>query len=512
MSLGGSTSTVSVQAAWAVLRRRRWWLLLPLLGGWAAVVSLRYVLPAQYQSQALLLIEQQSVPHTFVQPNVTFNADQMLQSLGQQVLSHDRLAQVVRQYHLYPALEARQGLDAAILKLRKAISIQPVSLASLPHPQKGDWSAITIAFQAPSPALAQSVANDLTTLFIQDNLQATQQASAQTTSFLDQQVQQAAARLQQARTQVQSFEHAHLGTLPGQTQTNLAMTMSLQTELASSLAAVNSTKQEIASDRVLLAQAPTPAQQAQQQQLAALEAQLQQLRSRYTDRYPAVVALQRQIVSLQRSPHGVAAAGASSSSAPAAQSSLALSRVRSQLQADEALLPEQEKQVSALRREIGEYQRRLSLAPLPATQLASLQAQEQAAAAAYQELLGKRNASQMASQLEAQQGGAQFRLLDAPALPQKPISPKPGVLSVLGVAVGLILGLAISAAAELLQDRIGGEAEIVALGLTPILARVPSLRSHREIRRRRWRARVEWMAASSLLLVLIVGNVWMLRG
>ncbi|TAN21964.1 MAG: hypothetical protein EPN33_09930 [Acidobacteria bacterium] len=503
---------MSVQAVGAIFRRRRWWLLLPLLCGWAAVASLRYVLPAQYQSQALLLIEQQSVPHTYVQPNVTFNADQMLQSLGQQVLSHDRLAQVVRQYHLYPAVEARQGLDAAILKLRKAISIQPVSLASLPHPQSGDWSAITIAFQAPSPALAQAVANDLTTLFIQDNLQATQQASAQTTSFLDQQVQQAAAQLQQTRAQVQSFEHAHLGTLPGQTQTNLAMAMSLQTELASSLAAIHSTKQEIASDRALLAQAPTPAQQAQQQQLAALEAQLQQLRSRYTDRYPAVVALQQQIVALQHSPHPAAAAGASGSSIPAAQSSLALSQVRSQLQADEALLPEQQKQVSALRREAGEYQRRLSLAPLPATQLASLQGQEQLAVTAYQDLLGKRNASQMASQLEAQQGGAQFRLLDAPALPQKPISPKPGVLSLLGVVVGLILGLAVSAAAELLQDRIRGEAEIVALGLTPILARVPSLRSLSEMRRRRWQSRFEWAAGAALLLVLIAGNVWMLRG
>lgn len=505
MPLGGSTSTMSPQAVWAVIRRRRWWLLLPLLGGWAAVASLRFVLPAQYQSQALLLIEQQSVPHTYVQPNVTFNADQMLQSLGQQVLSHDRLAQVIRQYRLYPGVEARQGLDAAILKLRKAISIQPVSLASLPHPQSGDWSAITIGFQAQAPALAQAVANDLTTLFIQDNLQATQQASAQTTSFLDQQVQQAAAQLQQARAQVQHFENAHLGTLPGQTQTNLAMAMSLQTELGSSLAAVNRTKQEIASDRALLAQAPSPAQQAQQQQLASLVTQLQQLRSRYTARYPAVIALQQQIAALKKDPQASAAGSA-------AQNALALSQVRSQLQADETLLPQQQKQAKELQHQVATYQRRLALAPLPASELASLNAQEQQAAAAYQDLLNKRNASQMASQLEAQQGGAQFRLLDAPALPQKPISPKPGVLSVLGIAVGLILGLALSAAAELLQDRIRGEAEIVAMGLTPILARVPSLRSPSEQARRRWRARCEWAAGAALLLVLLAGNLWMLRG
>ncbi|MGH9483635.1 MAG: GumC family protein [Terriglobales bacterium] len=509
-----TSSSLSFPAAMAVLRRRRWWLLLPLVGGWLAVVSLRTVLPAQYQSQALLLIEQQSVPQTYVQPNVTFNADRLLQSLGQQVLSHDRLAQVVRQHHLYPGLQARQGLDAAILKLRKAISIQPVSLNSLPHPLQGDWSAITIGFEAQTPALAQAVANDLTTMFIQDNLQATQQASAQTTTFLDQQLEQASAQLQQARQRVQTYERAHLGTLPGQTQVNLAMAMSLQSELASSTAALNRTQQEIASDRGLLAQAQTPAEQKKQQQLADLQTQLQQLHSRYTSRYPAVVALQQQIAALQKpAPAAAAAPGAHAAPAPGTDGdSLTLTQIRSQLQADEGLLPRQQKQVSALNRELQQYQHRLSLAPLPAAHLAGLQAQEQQAAAAYQSLLGKRNASQMASQLEAQQGGAQFRLLDAPALPQKPVSPKPGVLSVLGLACGLILGLGASAAAELSQDRLRTEAEIVALGLTPILARVPSLHSRRERNRKRLRARLEWAAGVVLVLVLVAGNIWMLRG
>src|SRR6185437_1327756 len=248
-----------------------------------------------YESQALLLVEQQSVPQTYVQSNVTFNAGQLLQSMGLQVLSRDRLAQVVRQYHLYPDVQQRLGMDAAIAKLQKQITIEPVSLTSLPNPPPGDWSAIRIAFDASTPKLAQEVDNDLTTSFIQENLRATQQASAQTTTFLQQQLQQAAAPLQQAQAQVQNYERDHMGMLPGQEQANLAIMMNQQSALAATLATRNRIQLEIASDRALLANAPTPEQAQMQQDLTSLQSQLSTLRSHYTDRYPGVVLLEQQI-------------------------------------------------------------------------------------------------------------------------------------------------------------------------------------------------------------------------
>jgi len=494
----------------ALLVRRRWWLLLPLLAGWLGVVSLHWLLAPSYESQALLLVEQQSVPQSYVQSNVTFDAGQLLERMGLQVLSRDRLAQVVRQYHLYPAVQQRQGMDAAIQKLEKQITIEPVSLASLPNPPPGDWSGIRIAYTAPTPELAQAVDNDLTTSFIQENLRATQQASAQTTAFLQQQLQQAAAPLQQAQAQVQNYERSHMGTLPGQEQANLAMLMNQQSALAASVAARDQTQREIATDRGLLAQAPTPEQAQMQQQLAALQSQLSTMRSHYTDRYPGVVQLQQQIGALRsklRAGSGPRPAGA----ADGADGTLEASQVRSQLEADEALLPQLQQQVTGLQKQVQSYQHRLALAPLPAAQLASLQAQEQQAETSYQALLTKLNDSQMASQLEAQQGGAQFSLVNAPELPRTPIGPDPVLLSVLGLGLGLVLGLGASAAAELMQDRIGGEADVLALGLTPILVRIPALRSGEEWARRRRRAGWEWAAAAALVIVLIAGNLWLLR-
>lgn len=502
MSFAASARTSWPQLK-ATLMRRRWLFLLFLVAGWLAVASLRWVLPPEFQSQSLLLIQRQAVPTTYVQPNVTFDPNQMLQSMGLEVLSRDRLAQVIREHNLYPKLQQRGGMDAAIAELQKQIAIAPVDLASLPHPPAGDWSAVSIAFTASSPALAQAVANDLTTSFIQQNLKATQQASSDTTSFLRQQVQQAGDTLHQAQAAVQEFERRHLGSLPGQGQANLALVMNLQAQASAAVAGRDHTQQEITADRALLAQAPTSDQLALQQQLQSLEAQLGQMRSQYTARYPGIVSLQQQIAALQ------AKIAAGPGGKP--DNSLAMAQARSQLQADEALLPQQNDQVAQLQRDLNRYQVRLNAAPVPATQLAALESAEQQAQAAYQDMLGKWNSSRMASELAAQQGGAQFQLVNAPNWPREPSWPKPADLCLLGLLAGLCLGLGACLLAECMDDRIATESDLVALGVTPVLIRVPRLCS---ARRRRWQrlgAVAQWAAVSAALLFLLAANLWLWR-
>ncbi len=502
---GNASFSTSWAQARAILIRRRWWLLLPCFLGWIAVSSLRWVLPPQYRSQALLLVEQQSVPQTYVQPNVVFHSSELLQTMSQQVLSRNRLSRVVRRYGLYPATVRQQGLNAAVRRLRKAIRIQPVELAGLPKPRRGHWSAFRIAYRAATPALAQRVANRVTTMFIQANLRATQQASDRTTEFLRSQLQQASQTLAQRLQQLQNFERSHLGFLPGQDQANLTMVVSLQNEWAQSQSALYRTQQRIALDRSLLAQAPrTPAVRLRQQ-LAQLQARLRQLRSQYTDRYPDVVHVRNEIAAIQAQ---LARPGAGT---PVAVPSLARVQLRSQLQAAEAMLPRQQAQAARLRRELRRYQNRLTLSPLPAAQLAALTASYNQAQSGYQALLAKLNSSQMATQLEQRQGGAQFRLINPPGLPRRPVWPKARVLSLLGLALGLILGIAASALAELSRDVIETEAELIAMKVGPVLTRVPPLHSPSQVMRHRMFSALQWTLASGLIGLIVAGNLLLWR-
>ncbi len=90
---------------WAIVRRRRWWILLPLSVCWLVVWVVSWLLPATFQSDALILVEQQKVPEQYVVPNVSVSLQERLQSMTQQILSRTRLQATIDRFHLY----ARDG-------------------------------------------------------------------------------------------------------------------------------------------------------------------------------------------------------------------------------------------------------------------------------------------------------------------------------------------------------------------------------------------------------------------
>src|SRR5260370_4024169 len=96
---------------WAIVRRRRWWILLPLFICGGLVWGSSWLLPSTYQSDALILVEQQKVPEQYVVPNVVVGLQDRLQSMTQQILSRTRLQATIDRYHLYTR---RHGLKALL--------------------------------------------------------------------------------------------------------------------------------------------------------------------------------------------------------------------------------------------------------------------------------------------------------------------------------------------------------------------------------------------------------------
>ena len=64
------TSPLDFKKYWAIIRRRRWRFLLPLFLGWAIVWGISWILPETYRSEALIMVENQSVPEHIVRSNV----------------------------------------------------------------------------------------------------------------------------------------------------------------------------------------------------------------------------------------------------------------------------------------------------------------------------------------------------------------------------------------------------------------------------------------------------------
>src|SRR6266852_8729686 len=94
----------------------------------------------------------------------------------------------------------------------------------------------------------------------------------------------------------------------------------------------------------------------------------------------------------------------------------------------------------------------------------------------YNELLKKSNNSEMARDLQHQQEGEQFRVLDPPSLPDKPSFPKKTYFLGGGLGAGFALGVGILALIAFNDRSIYTERDVERCLQLPVLGLIPKLK------------------------------------
>jgi len=525
----------SLQEYWeeysAIALRRRWWILIPLFSCWAVVWMCGWLLPSTYVSDALILVEQQKVPEQYVVPNVTINLQDRLQSITEQVLSRTRLQEIIDQFHLYSSRGRLAKLlqpGDAVDRMRKDINIQMVQA---PDQSQGP-TAFKIEFSGSSPQIAQQVNTVLTSLFIHEDLETQEQLSESTTSFLNNQLADARAKLEEQEERVRAFKTSHFADLPSGLQSNLQILSGLQSEQQNNQRALDGARQQRLYLQSLIQQyetadgnagtgAPAPGTaQSVDQELLQLRAQLADERSRYTDDYPDVIALKERIANAEALRKKVLSSLALSQKSPQAKSAepvdvagivagapAPIMQAESQLKANLLEIQNYEKREKQLEAQVTAYQARLNQTPEIEAELADISRGYDESKANYDSLLQKQNQSQLATSLEQRQQGEQFRVLDPPSLPRKPSAPNHLLVSLGGLALGAVIGCALAALPELMNAPVR-ERDLKDLVPARILVGIPNLRTPKEFQSLR---RLRWMEAglvSAMLMVMALGNLY----
>jgi len=507
---------------WRVLCRRRWWLVLPAFGVWLAVWAVSWFLPAIYRSETVILVEQQKVPEQYVVPNVSVDLQDRLQSMTQQILSRTRLLGIMGQFNLYPKLRARRTGDEMVELMRKDIQVE---LVQAPN-RSGNLTAFKVAYMSKDPLLAQKVTAQLTSLFINENLKTRQEQSAQTTQFLAEQLEDAGRGLAEQEAKVKEFKSQYLGQLPEQVQSNVQILAGLQAQLQQETDQLGRAKQQSVYFETLRAQwnslesslatgKATTSPAALDQELARLRAELADLSSHYTDRHPDVRKIRDQIAKTERLkqqmeaqiaavPVGATIEGISHpSSAVDVQAASSRMEMESQIKANTVEIENRQRSIQDLQRRIAEYQARLNMTPVREQQMAELTRNYEQSRKNYEQLQAKLDQSGMATDLEKQQQGEQFRVLDPPNLPQKPYSPDRLLLNAIGLVAGLMFGAMVLTGSEILDDRIYSKEQLDAIVSAPVLSEIPRLTTTKE---KSQQIRSDWLQRGILgvLVMLIV--------
>jgi succinoglycan biosynthesis transport protein ExoP len=517
---------------WAIVRRRFWWVTVPLFLCWVVVWGMSWRLPPIYQSQALILVEQQKVPENYVVPNVTVSLQDRLQSMTQQILSRTRLQTTMDRFHLYSKPKGFFGFSKwqdPIEEMRKDIKIDLV--ASPGH--QGELTAFKIQYSAGSPELAQRVNNELTSLFIDENLRAQQQLSESTTAFLDIQLADARAKLEQQEAKVRAFKATHFGDLPSQMQSNVQILAGLQTQLDATQRDIDGARQQRLYLESLQKQydsqrtsqgggdSVSTSPEALDKELANLRLRLANAVSQYTDDYPDVITLKDKIAKTEKLKKQledeIASNQKTSKDAKVAEPGAANTitgstpttmQMQSQLQANQLQIQNYEQRQKKIESEISDYQVRLNLTPQTEQELADISRGYDESMSNYNSLLQKQMQSQLATSLEQRQQGEQFRILDPPSLPTRPASPNHLMISILGLALGAALGIALAGVLELTGVRVWQAKDVEGIVPSRVLVALPHLNTPRE---KRFGPALRWLrigASVAIIAGIVAGNLY----
>lgn len=505
-----------------IIRRRHMHFLIPLLIGWLLVWGGSWLIPSRYKSSTLILVEQPSMLKNYVMPNATDNLQDQLKGMTEQILSRTRLLFIINKWNLYHGGDRDLTPDQKVDQMRKDTTIDVVR-----DPRSDEIKAFTIAYSARNPHLAQGVTRELSQLFINDSLRARQQQSQDATTFIESQLSDARANLAQQESAVRAFQATHEGDLPSQQASNLQILSGLQGQLQSEEDALNTAKQQQVYVQTLIDQykslhntTPTaentpPALLALDQQINNLKSKLATLRSRYTDLYPDVQAARDELERTERERNQMAAqlqhngGPAAHAATPQAAS---LMQLEGQLKSNELEVVNREQAVANLKVRIDEYQGRLNATPASEQQLADLTRGYNQSQANYDDLLKKKNASQMAAGMETMQEGGRFSIIDPPNLPLRPDFPNRVKFCALGLLVGLVFGVASVVGFEFLDDRLHDEQDIIDLLPVRILSEVPEVLIPADVLRNRKRVWFGWATAVLVAGIILCGSAFSYLG
>jgi polysaccharide biosynthesis transport protein len=501
-----------------IVRRRHIQFLIPVLLGWLAVWGVSWVMPARYKSSTLILVEQPTMPESYVASNVNQDLQDRLQSISQQILSRTRLLMIIDKLHLYADATRPMTPDDKVDAMRKAISVDLV------QNRNSEISAFKVSFTSTDPILAQKVTSELTQLFISENLKVREAQSEGTTRFIEQQLEDARATLAAQEATVKQFESSHEGALPTQQTSNLQILAGLQGQLQNQQDSLNTAKQQRVYLQSLIEQYKTlhatgrsvdgaPSEvTALDQELSRLRAQLTDLSSRYTDSYPDVQKVKAQIAKTERQRQDFLAAPKVGSKSGDNESGPLL-QLQGQLQANQVEIANRERAIVGLETRINEYQGRLNSQPGIEQQLADLNRGYEQSKANYDDLLKKKTQSAMATSMERMQQGERFTMLDPPSVPTRPDSPNRMKLCGTGILFGIAAGCVVIFLFEFFDDRLHGEKEIKALLTMPVMSEIPEVQTPVDQQRASKRLLTGWAATAIVGFVIAVGSVYSyLRG
>lgn len=529
-----------------IVRRHRGMALVVSLSALVITAVIALAWPPVYRSTATILIEQQEIPPDLVRSTVSTYAAQRIQTINQRVMTRSNLTEIIKKYDLYARKRRSEPMEVVIEEMRDDVKLNMIS-ADVVDPRNGQPTkatiAFTLAYENETPQLAQKVANELTSLFLDENLSSRREMATQASDFITDEANRVSDQISKLESQLAKFKERNGDSMPDLMQFNLQLAERVDRELSdveqnlrslkerhiyleSQLAQVNPSgaaysdggervlgpvdrlktlrakyiglsaiyapdhpdlvrmRKEIASLEMEVGQHSSAAKDLDKS-LTAARGELAEDRKRYGDGHPTARRLERQVTALEEALAKQQAQPNVNSVVTNDADNPAYIQLQTQLQTVEAETTSLLQKQGDLQAKLQDIDKRIAESPLVERKFRELSRDYDNAWMKYKELKAKQMEAKLGEVLETERKGERFTLIDPPVLPEKPASPNRIAIMLLGIVVSLGGGVGTVAVRDAVDGTVRGERGVTELIEMPPLAGIPYIETDEERRRSR---------------------------
>ncbi|HEX5473896.1 MAG TPA: GNVR domain-containing protein [Vicinamibacterales bacterium] len=469
----------------ALVRRRLWWFVVPLIVCVVAGALTVWAWPRKYLAQAQIAVAAPTLSPELLRGVSSLDKEERQRAISQELLSANVLQRVVREEKLSPEKPVESVVASLRANVERNIAVpQPIgkSIGS----SRG-LDSFVFGYTSSNPDLAARVTNRIANVFVEENSRNQTERAENTSEVLGQQLQKSQDALTRLENELRAKKEQYMGRLPDQVQANVQMVNGLRSQLESisrelsgeqdHLAIVESQLDQMrqGSAGAMLTTSGVATVQAAEKHIDHLQQEMAQDRALgYTDKHPDIVRLQHELTQAR------ADLTAARRQNPADADSLLAAdpqyhQLLQQRTNAELRIKDLQRASTQARTQIAQYQQRVEAAPMVEQELASLNRQYTVEKARFADLDTKHQRARMAEDLTRKQGGERFHVLYAAAVPDTPVEPQPLKIMALAIVAGLVLGAACALGREFLDRSVHDVRALQEEFEVPVLGEIPRI-------------------------------------
>ncbi len=427
------------------------WLICPL--GWYFVATM----PDVYESEARVYVDTQSLLRPLLKGmTVETDPDTQIRLMVKTLLSRPNVERISRMTDLDVQASNSKEYEAMLASLKNNIKIS----------RSGRENIYTLSIEDPDPDMAKNIVQSALTVFIENTLGETRNDSDSAQKFLDVQLKEYENRLTASESRLTDFKQKYSGILPNQSggfynQLNSAKDKlkAIELEVLENKTRLNSAKEQLAANSKASADPQNKIKTSHSLQtsydarIADLEAQLDLLQLKYTDKHPDVIQVNKSLNHLIKlrtkeindylsNNKGNTDKYASLNPNPVIQ------EVQIEVNQLENLIASLNVRANNYRERVFNLESKIHTLPEIEAELIALNRGYDITKDKYEELLSRKETAMLAQQADETTDKIQFRVVDPPRSATKPSGPPRlvflGIVAFIGLGVGIGLSLAMS--------------------------------------------------------------------